>query len=34
MLGGEPLHLSAYPVEAVIAEKFHGMVVRDLCSVG
>ncbi len=30
MLGGEPIRLTAYPVEAAIAEKFHVMVVRDL----
>jgi len=30
LLGGEPLRLNAYPVEASIAEKFHTMVVRDL----
>ena len=30
MLGGDPIRLTAYPVEAAIAEKFHVMVVRDL----
>lgn len=30
LLGGDPLRLNAYPVEASIAEKFHTMVVRDL----
>lgn len=30
MLGGGPIRLTAYPVEAAIAEKFHVMVVRDL----
>lgn len=30
LLGGEPIRLTAYPVEAAIAEKFHVMVVRDL----
>jgi predicted nucleotidyltransferase component of viral defense system len=30
LLGGEPIRLTAYPVEAAIAEKFHAMVVRDL----
>lgn len=30
LLGGDPIRLTAYPVEAAIAEKFHAMVVRDL----
>ena len=30
LLGGEPIRLNAYPVEASIAEKFHAIVVRDL----
>ena len=30
MLGGAPIRLIAYPVEAAIAEKFHVMAVRDL----
>ena len=30
MLGGEPIRLNAYPVEAAIAEKFHAMVAKDL----
>lgn len=30
MLGGDPIRLTAYPVEAAIAEKFHVMIVRDL----
>ena len=30
MLGGDPIRLTGYPVEAAIAEKFHVMVVRDL----
>ena len=30
LLGGTPLRLSAYPVEAAIAEKFHAMVELDL----
>lgn len=30
MLGGAPIRMTAYPVEAAIAEKFHVMVVRDL----
>ena len=32
LLGGEPLRLNAYPVEAAIAEKYHAMVVRDLAN--
>jgi len=30
LLGGDPIRLTAYSVEAAIAEKFHVMVVRDL----
>ena len=30
MLGGDPIRLAAYPVEAAIAEKFHVIVARDL----
>jgi predicted nucleotidyltransferase component of viral defense system len=30
ILGGDPIRLTAYPVEAAIAEKLHVMVVRDL----
>lgn len=30
LLGGDPIRLTAYPVEAAVAEKFHVMVVRDL----
>jgi len=30
LLGGEPVQLNAYPVEASIAEKFHAMVEHDL----
>ena len=30
MLGGDPIRLTGYPVEAAIAEKFHVMVIRDL----
>ncbi|MEO8313166.1 MAG: nucleotidyl transferase AbiEii/AbiGii toxin family protein [Pseudomonadota bacterium] len=30
LLGGQPIRLDAYPVEASIAEKFHAIVVREL----